>query len=544
MGFARRLYTTASRSRCRRGMVCGPLIVCASSSGDRRHEHIGHGGHQIRAGSASHHSRKLPSSEELEIDRRDLRQRGVEATGRLHAPRHRFDRIRRDVQQAAAFARAHRHIDVGAVQLPLGAAAPGLAAPAHLAVQGPAQRRFHIRHGAREAGATRLQLSHAQGAQSGLVFHSDTRLVPSSRPVKRGPSAATTTARSRSTSTVRGLAAGAAPRSVKCSGRVTVFNEPASQTYTRPRVGSRYVRSNRIEIRWPASGWYGCVTTSESKRSLYGDAVCSDRRNTERSLPPVLLRDVHPSNRLRSVRPPLQPLGEGAEVVLHCLSVVPPRLTIHARSGFLLQRGIGRPQSLQVIDVVQERREPQLPVPSCRLTYPLQRTERAVPARCPGRVLLGQVSFGQTASLHLLRDRLPGVVRRLHWYCRSVRLPLVVHRRRASKDFPTRSAATVPAGDQGTSRFSCEALPYVHGVSDRAGSRRVSRYRRAEWSLPLLLTASAPRRKCLSRLNTRPARIPVNASTRSSRAAPHDSGSVWLATPSPYDSFIHYTSPV
>jgi len=25
---------------------------------------------------------------------------------------------------------------------------------------------------------------------------------------------------------------------------------------------------------------------------------------------------------------------------------------------------------------------------------------------------------------------------------------------------------------------------------------------------------------------------------------PHDSGSVWVVNPSPYDSFIHYTSPV
>src|SRR3989441_1055878 len=327
-----RTYTTASRSRCRRVIVCGPLIVCASSSGDRRHEHIGHGGHQIRAGSASHHSRKLPSSKELEIDRRDLRQRGVEATGRLHAPRHRFDRIRRDVQQAAAFARAHRHIDVGAVQLPLGAAAPGLAAPAHLAVQGPAQRRFHIRHGAREAGATRWQLSHAQGAQSGLVFHSDTRLVPSSRPVKRGPSAATTTARSRSTSTVRGLAAGAAPRSVKCSGRVTVFNGPASQTYTRPRVGSRYVRSNRIEIRWPASGWYGCVTTSESKRSLYADAVCSDRRNRDGTLFSVFLRNVDPTQRLRAVLVTHEAMVERRDVPPHVQFVLPVRDLVHARA--------------------------------------------------------------------------------------------------------------------------------------------------------------------------------------------------------------------
>jgi hypothetical protein len=28
------------------------------------------------------------------------------------------------------------------------------------------------------------------------------------------------------------------------------------------------------------------------------------------------------------------------------------------------------------------------------------------------------------------------------------------------------------------------------------------------------------------------------------RAAPHDSGPMWVATPLSYDFFIHYTSPV
>ncbi len=46
-------------------------------------------------------------------------------------------------------------------------------------------------------------------------------------------------------------------------------------------------------------------------------------------------------------------------------------------------------------------------------------------------------------------------------------------------------------------------------------------------------TASAPWTIELSRLNTQPMRTPVNASTRASRRAPHDSGPVWLATPSP-----------
>ncbi len=95
-------------------------------------------------------------------------------------------------------------------------------------------------------------------------------------------------------------------------------------------------------------------------------------------------------------------------------------------------------------------------------------------------------------------------------------------------------------GDHGLSRFSREVCPYMLGVSDRAELRRVSRWRRTEYGLPLLLTASALRRGALSRLNTRPARTPVNAS----RTAAHDSGPVWAANPSPYDSFIRNTSPV
>jgi len=45
-----------------------------------------------------------------------------------------------------------------------------------------------------------------------------------------------------------------------------------------------------------------------------------------------------------------------------------------------------------------------------------------------------------------------------------------------------------------------------------------------------MITASASRRKVLSRLNTRSACAPVHASTRPSQTAPHDSGSVWVAT--------------
>lgn len=192
----------------------------------------------------------------------------------------------------------------------------------------------------------------------------------------------------------------------------------------------------------------------------------------------------------------------------------------------------------------QERREPHRSIFVCRSTYPFQRTGRACPARRPGRVLLARVPVGQAPSLHLFRRRSPGFVRGLHRYPGLVRLPVSVHHRRVASDFPTRPAVTSAADEHRISRFSCEVFPDVHRVSARAGSRCISQLRCLGRRLPLLLTASAPRRKVASRLNTWPERAPVNASKTTSRAPPHDSGAAWVAGPSPYDSFIQYTSPV
>ena len=302
-----------------------------------------------------------------------------------------------------------------------------------------------------------------------------------------------------------------------------------------------------------ASPWSEPVRKSEKVRFVDSiqhldrralDDFVFQRRNSERSLPPVGLGDIHSPHRLRSVRSSLQPFGKVLEIPLQFLAVVPPRLPVHARRSFLLQSEVGHAQRVQVVDVVQERREPQLPILSCCLTYPLQRTRRVFPARCPGRVLLWQVPFGQTASLHPLLRRLPGVVQGLPRYYRSVRLPRSVRHRRTSLDFPTRPKAAAALGGLGISRFPCEALAYVHGVSDRAGLWHTSRYRCTRWGLPLSPTASASRRKFLTRLNTRPARSPVNASTLPLRAAPHDSGPMWVADPLSYDFCNHYTSPV
>jgi len=188
------------------------------------------------------------------------------------------------------------------------------------------------------------------------------------------------------------------------------------------------------------------------------------------------------------------------------------------------------------------------------MTYPNLRTWHAVCGTVSdGHVLVVWIPLGQAPSLRPLRGRLPGVVRGLRRYYGPVRLPVSVHHRRVSLDFPTRPA-TLPtyigtAGGHGISRFSREMFSYMHGVSDRAGFPGISRYRCPRCGLPLTPTASAPRRsagwqRLLSRLNTRPARSPVNASPLPSRATTHDSGPLWAANPLTCDSFIHYTSPV
>src|SRR6202023_3718509 len=57
------------------------------------------------------------------------------------------------------------------------------------------------------------------------------------------------------------------------------------------------------------------------------DDLVFQRRNSERSFPPVALVDIRPTHRLRSIRSSLQPMGEVLEVVLEGLAVVPPRLS-------------------------------------------------------------------------------------------------------------------------------------------------------------------------------------------------------------------------
>ena len=194
------------------------------------------------------------------------------------------------------------------------------------------------------------------------------------------------------------------------------------------------------------------------------DELIFQRGDAQRPLPPVSLRDVRPLDRLRSIRPPLEPFGEVREVHLEGLPVLPPRLPVHARGRIPLQRVVRSLQALAVVDVVQERREPHLLVPFSHFPYPLQRTGGAGPTLCPERVMPGRVPLGQPPSLHPLRHRSPGLVRRLRRYYEAVRLPVPVHRWRVSMDFPTRPAALPAAGEHGLSRLSHEVCPNMLAV--------------------------------------------------------------------------------
>ena len=109
------------------------------------------------------------------------------------------------------------------------------------------------------------------------------------------------------------------------------------------RQQSRVERIQRLML---AAPWPEPIREAEKIRFVDGvqhldrrtlDDLVFQRRDPERSLPPVGLRDIHPTHRLCSVRSTLQPCGKVLEIPFQFLPVVPPRLPVHARRGFLLQ---------------------------------------------------------------------------------------------------------------------------------------------------------------------------------------------------------------
>ena len=132
--------------------------------------------------------------------------------------------------------------------------------------------------------------------------------------------------------------------------------------------------------------------------------------------PPTIFRYERSKHRSCSVRASLESQRKVLKVALQILSIVLPGLAIHARSRVSLDRKIRRPQSLDVVHMVQKRGEPLFPILLRYLSYPLERAVHTVPALCPEYVAFEQIPLGPTPSLHPLRSRSFGFVRRLLRY--------------------------------------------------------------------------------------------------------------------------------
>jgi hypothetical protein len=139
---------------------------------------------------------------------------------------------------------------------------------------------------------------------------------------------------------------------------------------------------------------------------------CGDR---QRPLLPVRLRYLRPAGGLWSVRSPLDPFVQIREPGLEVGLVVPPCQPVHSRRRVALERAERNAEQIDV-DVVQERGEPFLLPCPCRLPYAVQPLGHASPVLRPARVVLARVSLGPNPSLHQLRCRSPGFVRRLLRY--------------------------------------------------------------------------------------------------------------------------------
>ena len=294
------------------------------------------------------------------------------------------------------------------------------------------------------------------------------------------------------------------------------------------------------------------------------DHLVLERGDPEWPLSSVRLRYEYTPDRLRPVRPPLHAAGEIREVVVQALSIALPRFAVYSRCRFPLEAEVRLAQRLDVVDVVQERRESSLPVRLCCLPYASTHPGHAFPVWCLGtrcepafpsaRPLPRPSASGAFPSLGPLGSPWPSP--RLHLRAR-LGLPWVL----------------VPVPSLlfrdliGTAGQSDSLRPYADGLRPRASHRGPQHHHRGRsQGLPVLVhgastharglssTAPAPPapRRCrcsrcclrprkrtrhlevdsISRLNTRPACAPVNASGTASRPRPHDSGSSWVASPS------------
>jgi len=145
------------------------------------------------------------------------------------------------------------------------------------------------------------------------------------------------------------------------------------------------------------------------------DDLVLEGGHRQRALAAIRFRDVPSSRWQRPVCSPMDPSVQVLDPMIEVRGVGPPHQPIHARGGLSLEREECRPQHLGA-EMVEERGEPfLLPLP-CGLPYAIQRLGHAFPVLRPARALLARIPLGLRPSLHRLRNRSPGVVRRLPRY--------------------------------------------------------------------------------------------------------------------------------
>ncbi len=108
-------------------------------------------------------------------------------------------------------------------------------------------------------------------------------------------------------------------------------------------------------------------------------------------------------------------LMQSRQVDFKVLPVALPCRPIHSRSRIPLEAGKGIPQSIDR-HMVEQSGEPFLLLALRCFSYTVKPLGHAPPARCPARVLPFRIPLGPSPSLHRLRPRLPGLVRRLPRY--------------------------------------------------------------------------------------------------------------------------------
>jgi len=139
--------------------------------------------------------------------------------------------------------------------------------------------------------------------------------------------------------------------------------------------------------------------------------------DAERALPPVRLRYVHPARRARPVGTAVDTAEQVFEVFSQILPVGVPRHLIDTRCSLRVDRHIGRPQAIQA-DVMQQRSEPRVLIPSCYLAHTVQPAWHAWPGSESGACRPVRVPLGQSPFLRRLRSH--GLVRRPRRYYRTV----------------------------------------------------------------------------------------------------------------------------